>query len=354
MQLLRKIRNHLRKKVSVLVLIVKGLGRLAIKGRFAWLIYIVEHRLQYGLNALYSGVSMNRCGQANLYNFRRNIHRIEKGLLYKQLKDVFAEAYILETVNYLSQIKSVGVADKNTIAWGEAVLNQYFKTCLHTKKVAEAYRLYQSLEPQNSQPTWHPYPEKCRPELSVEYGALYQLALRRRSVRYYLNTTVEFNVVEKAMKVAALSPSACNRQAFKFLFYNDKRIVKAISEIQEGIAGYEIPSVVVVIGSYRGYFDERDLNVPIIDSSLAVMSFLFALETLGLSSVCMNWPSLPDWDKRVRQLIHLEEDEFVIMLIGIGYPDPEGKIPYSAKREVSELILCNERIRNQGTMIVHD
>lgn len=346
MQLLRKIRNRMRKKVSELLVVIKGLIHLAREGRLAWLIYVVENRLQYKLNALYSGMLANRSGKANLYNFRRNIHRLEKGLLYKQLKDAFAEDYILETVNYLAQIKSSGVSSKNTIAWGEAVLDKYFKICLHTPKVAEAYRLYQSLEPENSQPTWHPYSEECRPELSVEYGAFYQLALRRRSVRYYLDKTVEFDVVEKAMKLAALSPSACNRQSFKFLFYNDKRIVKEISELPGGVTGYEIPSIVVVIGCYRGYFDERDADVPIIDSSLAVMAFLFALETLGLSSVCINWPILPDKEKRIRQLIHLEEDEFVIMLIGIGYPNPEGKIPYSAKRDINELILCNERIRN--------
>ena len=345
MQLLKRIRGRLQRKASRLI--VKVLSRLARKSRLIWLIYVVRYRLSYKLAALCSGVSMNRDGQANLYNFRRNIHRLEKGLSAKQLKGVFAEDYILETVNYLMQNKSLRTFDKNTIAWGEAVLDQYFRTSQHTSKVAEAHRLYQSLEPENSQPAWHPYPEKCRPDVVVEYEALCQLALRRRSVRHYLDKVVEFDVVEKAMKVAALSPSACNRQSFKFLFFNDKHIVKQISEIPGGIAGYEVPSIVIVVGSYRGYFDERDLNIPVIDSSLAVMAFLFALETLGLSSVCINWPNLPDRDKRIRQLIHLEDDEFVVILIGVGYPNPDGKIPFSAKRDLRDLLLCNERIRNR-------
>jgi nitroreductase len=74
------------------------------------------------------------------------------------------------------------------------------------------------------------------------------------------------------------------------------------------------------------------------------MSFLFALETLGLSSVCLNMPSLPDREESLRRIIKLDDDEIVVMLIGIGYPDPNGKIAYSAKRDIPSLIQCNDRL----------
>ncbi len=312
-----------------------------------WLIYVRESRLGYTLGALHSGVLMNRGGKANLYNLRRSIHRIEKGLSHRKPRDSFAEDYIFETIKYLEQVKSLATPDRRLIDWSEAVLDKYFEVCTHTEKVAQAHRLYQSLDPQNRQSTWCPYPEKQRPELAVSYDAFHQLALRRRSVRYYIDRTVEFDVIRRAMEVALLSPSACNRQCFKFLFYNDQDMVNRISEIPGGVSGYRLPSIVVVVGRYRGYFDERDINAPIIDSSLAVMSFLFALETLGLSSVCINWPNLPDREKRIRRLIQLEDDEFIVVMIGVGYPDPEGKIPFSAKRDVDELVFLNEK--HEGT-----
>ena len=344
----RLSRSLLRKRIEKLASAIEGLWSLAKEGRLAWLVHFVRCRFQYNLRALHSGVAMNRTRQGDLYNFRRNIHRIEKGLLHKLPKAAFAEDYIWETISYLAQIKSSGASDANTNAWGEAVLDHYFMTCNHTQTVAEAYALYRKLEPQNRQPTWYPYPVRHRPDLAVEYEDLYQLALRRRSVRQYLDRTVEFDQVEKAMRVAALSPSACNRQSFKFLFYNKKEIVREISQIPGGFVGFEVPSIIVVVGSYRGYFDERDANVPTIDASLAAMAFLFALESLGLSSVCLNWPALPDRDEALRRLIHLEDDEFVVMLIGIGYPDPAGKIPYSAKRDIHSLIQFNERLEPNG------
>jgi nitroreductase len=156
---------------------------------------------------------------------------------------------------------------------------------------------------------------------------------------------VAFELVKKAMAVASLSPSACNRQPFHFLFYNEKDIVGKIARIPGGASSFTLPSVIVVVGRYRAFFNERDAAVPVIDASLAVMSFLFACETLGLSTVCINWPNLPDRDVRIRKLIQLEQDEFVVMLIGLGYADPAGKIPYSAKHEIEALMSCNARIK---------
>ena len=252
----------------------------------------------------------------------------------------------METIAFLQEDSKKAAFDQNTRKWGVAVLNLYFEACQHTEKISQAYQIFQKLDLDNKDNSWTPYTSKDRPALSVQPKELLQLALRRRSIRYYLDRPVESSSIQEAMKIAALSPSACNRQSFKFLFFNQRNLVHQISQIPGGVSGYEIPSVVVVIGRYRGYFDARDINVPIIDSSLASMAFVFALETLGLSSVCINWPNLPDREEKIRQLIHLEKDEFIVMLIGVGYPDPNGKIPYSAKKELNTILDVNQRINS--------
>ncbi|GAB4534194.1 MAG: hypothetical protein Tsb0014_20200 [Pleurocapsa sp.] len=346
-QLTARIKKRIEFEAQRLSIVsfINGLIKLAIKGQLPWLIFLAECRLTSKINALYHGLRLNQDLSGSLYQLRRNIHRIEKGLSYQKLKSFFAEDYILETVNILNQIKANNPQQQNTIDWSEAVLNEYFKICQHTPQIKKAYDLYQTVSIKNNQPNWYPYCEKNRPNLTINYENLYQLALRRRSVRFYLERTVSFDVIEKAMEVAALSPSACNRQAFKFLFYNQKNIISKISKIPGGINGYELPSIIILVGSYRAYFDERDINAPIIDASLAAMAFQFALETLGLSSVCINWPNVTLKDKQIRQIIDLAEDEFVIMLMGVGYPDPNGKIAYSAKKNIDQLVSCNQKIK---------
>jgi len=316
---------------------MRGILNLYKDNFLFWLIYFTTYRAKHSLVALFCGMRLNRRGYGVIFNFRRNIHRIEKGLSNEPLKLVFAEDYILETVKDFARLQSIGFHDGATITWGHTVLEQFFGRCQPTEKNKKAYQIFKNLRFGESNETWCIYPEAQRPKLVVDYDAYYQLALRRRSIRRYLDKTVEFELIEKAMRVAVLSPSACNRQAYKFVFINDREIVEKIRKIPGG-ADYKLPALVVVLGNYRGYFDERDVNVPIIDASLAIMSFLFALETLGLSTVCINWPTLPDRHEAINQIIHLEEDEFIVLLVGVGYPDPEGKIAYSAKRELEYLL----------------
>lgn len=311
-----------------------------------WVIWLINGSFRYKLLSLHNGILLNKKDSNNIGNFRRCIHRIEKGLIYKNKKYVFAEEYIYETVNFLYDNKNTNNIDNETLIWAESVLDLYFKVCHHTEKVKKSLSLYLvARSDKYCFPEWVPYEEKKRPVLSVNYNDLLNLALRRRSIRFFLNRNVEKVHIIKAMEISRYSPSACNRQSFKFLFYNDKKIVNEISKVPGGVEGYDLPSIIVVIGCYRGYFDERDINAPIIDSSLATMSFLLALETLGLSSVCINWPCNLNNEEMIRDLIKLETDEFVVMLIGVGWPDPEGKIPFSAKKTSENLLEFNARIK---------
>ena len=314
---------------------------IANNKRIIWGLSLINDRLSFKFDALYWGIKLNQESKSNISNFRRNIHRLEKGLSHQKTKKIFAEDYILETINFLKEDKETQSFDANTRSWGLSVLNLYFETCVHSDKISQAYKLYQSLDLNSPSYTCIPYFSNERPELSVNYQSLYQLALRRRSIRCYLDKNVQPHLIQAAMKIASLSPSACNRQSFKFLFFNDSEQVNKIASIPGGVNGYDLPSIVIVIGKYRGYFDARDINAPIIDASLATMAFIFALETLGLSSVCINWPNLPDRERKIRELINLEKDEFVIMMIGVGYSDPVGKVPYSAKKDLGDLLLIN-------------
>lgn len=320
----------------------KSLLLRLILGRFyEWSLWVVKYRLHGRFAALHSGLDINEATKANLYNFRRNIHRLEKGLSQRKQKGAFAEGYILETVEYLHWAGRECDFDAQTRQWGESVLNAYFAQCPPTPAIAKARRCYESFYTARGPLDWIPYEENQRPALAVDYAGLRQLALRRRSVRHYLARPADRELVRKAMEIAAQSPSACNRQAFKFLFYDETELVRRIVEIPGGVVGYELPSVIVVVGSYRGYFDARDFNVPVIDASLASMAFVLALETLGLASVCINWSCSPENDRMVRDIVTLQDDEFVVMLIGVGYPSPDGKIPFSAKRPVDDLLILN-------------
>ncbi len=305
----------------------------------------MNDKAKYKFISLYEGILLNKKEKINISNFRRSIHRIEKGLISKDLKNIFAEDYIYKTVLQYYENNKYNIIDKKTLIWGESILDEYFDVCEHNDIIKKSYCIYNKAK--NKSRKTHkltPYKEHQRPKNTINYDEFLNLALRRRSARFFKDIKVEKEFILQAMEIARFSPSACNRQSFKFLFYNDKEIVGRISNIPGGISGYKIPGLIVIVGRNRGYFDERDMNAPVIDSSLTAMTFLFALEILGLSSVCINWPCNLEIDQKIRKIINLELDEFIVMLIGVGWPDSEGMIPYSAKKTSDDLIEFNSRL----------
>lgn len=319
--------------------IVKVIGHLP----YGWE-FLTLQQLRFKFLALKSGIIKNKSGQLSLFNFRRSIHRLEKGLSYSSPKPIFAEDYILETVKMLAENEQTKIFSKETLRWGESVLIKYFEVVVSSEKIDEARTLFEGIKLHDDEKNWIPYKSVSRPALTVSYDELEALSLRRRSVRYFESGPISVELINRAIGIARMAPSACNRQSFQFLFYNDREVARKIAAIPGGVSGYELDNIIIVVGKYSGYFDVRDVNAPVIDASLASMSLLYALETLCLGSVCINWPNLPDRERRIRKVIRLDDDEFIIMMIGVGLPLTEGKIPFSGKRPVEGLLTINDRI----------
>jgi nitroreductase len=146
--------------------------------------------------------------------------------------------------------------------------------------------------------------------------------------------------IERAVKAASLAPSACNRQPFRFYTTIDTDKASEIAQCALGTAGFSqnIPSIIAVVGDLSSYPSEQDRHVIYIDGALAAMQLMLALETLGISSCPINWPDIEDRERLLSKKLSLSYYERPIMLIAIGYADPEGGIPYSQKKTETEII----------------
>ncbi|NEP85066.1 MAG: nitroreductase family protein [Okeania sp. SIO3C4] len=280
------------------------------------------------------------------YLLRRNIHRLEKGIIMKNRRDVFAVDYIEETVKcyeYAVLNKKQDVSKSDELQWARDVLENYFNIVTSHPVIDKAKSIFLALcnksQDEKDEKKRIPYKRELTNPSSVSYENLLELSHRRRSVRWYIQKTVPRDLIDQAILVAAQSPSACNRQPFEFRIFDEPKLVKKVSSIPMGTRGFNqnFPTIVVVVGKLRAYFSERDRHVIYIDAALASMSFMYALETLGLSSCPINWPDIEESEKRMTSCLNLEPDERVIMLISVGYPDPDGMVPYSQKKELDLL-----------------
>ena len=283
---------------------------------------------------------------ANIFLMRRNVHRLEKGLLMRPRRAVFAKDYILETVNVYRKIIAQPARSEesslDSLRWGYDVLSEYFRVVASDPVVDRARAVFEDCPAPDgdgaNQKKRIPY-KRILDEHPVTYKQLEDLSIRRRSVRWFEQRTVERDLLDKAFTIAGLSPSACNRQPFRFLVFDDPEVIDTVAALPGGTTGFKhnIPVIVVVLGTLDAFYDEKDRHVPYIDGSLAAMSFSYALETLGLGSCIFNWPDIEAHEKRAQRVLGLRGYERPVFFMGVGYPDPEAMVAYSQKRPLGVL-----------------
>lgn len=271
---------------------------------------------------------------------RRNIHRIEKGLIMQPRRDSFAEAFIQETVQVFSIALKQGVIDSEEKKWIGDVLFEYFRAVKLTPKIERAKNTFDELDVTNST-EYIPYAFSDLPKLNFTYEDLKDLFTKRRSVRWYEDKMPPLDLIEKAINIATLAPSACNRQPYKFYVSENKQRAYDIARLAGGTPGWldNIPCVIVVVGDLSAYPSERDRHVIYIDASLASMQLMLAFETLGLSSCSINWPDINNSESQMKKLLNLELYERPIMLISVGYAKQDGGIPFSQKKTSKNLMI---------------
>lgn len=345
------VRNAKRRVRGVLKRGQSWLIQAAARHRLTSTLYYVfdgsfgrEHRATLAGKAMYRQTVHQPTGTSSL--LRRNVHRIEKGLLMRPRRTPFGLNYITETVHaYAAACRSD--VDHAELAWARDVLNEYMSVN-PTHPVLEPLRQIVSsmgdpapLEHQTYKRT--PYRRNPLHAPEISYEQFLALVRYRRSVRWYLQKPIPREVIEKAVLAAGYSPSACNRQPYQFRVFDDPQLVQKVIELPMGTSGfgYQVPAVAVVVGRQRSYFSERDRHLIYIDGALASMSFVYALEVQGLGSCCINWPDVESREARLAKLLDLAPDERPIMLIAMGYPDPDGEVAYSVKKSTASVCRFN-------------
>jgi nitroreductase len=339
--------NKIIKKIQSLIYKVPDelFPRLFYRNRFTSIIYYLLFSNSF--NREYQSVLAGKAkhlkeaknNEGNYFLLVRNIHRLEKGLLMRPRREVFAEGYIKETMDSYSGImKNAEKYEPSQIKWFSDVLTEYFTVVGNNTKIdTEKGRFNKiKIDKGHQGPRKIPYFRNDNDKSPISYDDFYRLSRQRRSVRWFEDMPVPRDLIDKALEVALQAPSACNRQPFEFRIFDEPDMVQKISNTPMGTVGYanNIQSIAVVVGKLDAYFSERDRHIIYIDASLASMSFMYALETLNLSSCPINWPDIEDREKKMDKILNLELHERPIMLIAIGYPHKEGKVAFSEKRSI--------------------
>jgi nitroreductase len=294
-------------------------------------------------------IKENATTNSNYYQLVRNTHRIEKGLLMRPRRDIFAKEYIKDTVDsYIGVLSKESNLVNKQLIWFTDVLAAYFQSVgsdsvidkQRTRYTDSAAKKLNGSYSNEDPGRYVPYLRDAGNRSGVSYTEFYKLCMQRRSVRWSLKRSVPRDLIDKAILAAIQAPSACNRQPFEFRIIDDPALVPNVVSLPMGTGGYahNIPVMIVVVGNLNAYFSERDRHLIYIDASLANMALMLAFETLGLSSCPINWPDIEEREKRMEKFLKLQPYQRPIMCLGVGYADDEeGMVARSEKRTLENI-----------------
>lgn len=176
-----------------------------------------------------------------------------------------------------------------------------------------------------------------------------QLVQGRKSIRRYLDKSVEREKILLCLEAARLAPSAENAQPWRFLVIDDPDIrVNFAEEVFSGI--YSVSKfaakapVLILILAKLGFIVHRlgkqiqNINFHLLDTGIAGEHMVLQAEELGLGTCWIGWFNT----RKARKFFKIPNRYKVISLLAMGYY--EKKPSRERKRKMLEEIVWFNRI----------
>ena len=168
---------------------------------------------------------------------------------------------------------------------------------------------------------------------------------QRRSIRKFKEEPVPSQTIEEMVKLATYAPSWKNSQAPRYYAVTDPKVIERVLEQvpdfnERIIRSAPVLMVSTVLRKRSGYNREGEFDTPkgkgwqMYDCGLSNMIFCLAATEQGLGTVIMGVYD----EQGVTKALNLPEQEEIVALIALGYPDEQPVMP---KRKELDVILKN-------------
>ena len=162
---------------------------------------------------------------------------------------------------------------------------------------------------------------------------------QRCSVRAYKATGVEKDKLKKVLGAARLSPSASNRQDWKFIVVRNKETRKKLAKAAFGQSFIgEAPVVIVACGMEPKAMLACGQPMHTVDVSIACAYMILQAYELGLGTC---WIGAFNEDE-AKKILNVQEHVWVVAMTPLGYPNQP---PSQKSRKSLDQIVCFEKYK---------
>ena len=173
-------------------------------------------------------------------------------------------------------------------------------------------------------------------DASIDYD---KFLSSRRSIRNFSSTKLKKEDIEKAVKMAIKTPTACNRQMCKIYYINNDEKKDVVTKYAQGVGLFDLTNVnyfIITFDISANYFiGER--NQGWFNSGLFSMNFANALHSLGIGSCFIQFGNSFEEEEKLKKILNIPESERIAVILTAGYYDEISKIPYSTRKDFKEI-----------------
>jgi nitroreductase len=160
---------------------------------------------------------------------------------------------------------------------------------------------------------------------------------QRRSVRAYKAVEVEEEKLKKILEAARLSPSASNRQEWKFIVVRNEETKKKLAKAAFGQSFIgEAPVVLVACGTESKAIMACGQPAYTVDVSIACSFMILLAHELGIGTC---WIGAFKEDE-VKKILKIPDSVRIVAMIPLGYPDED---PSQRSRKGLDQIISFEK-----------
>ena len=162
-----------------------------------------------------------------------------------------------------------------------------------------------------------------------------EMAKARYSVKKFKDTPVEEEKLNKILEVAGVAPTARNMQSFRIYVLKSAEALAKANSLTRCVYGAPVCLVFTYyIEETYPYIEDQGLSSGDEDCSIAATHVMFQAMELGLGTCWVNafTPS------KAKALFNLPENEYVVLMMPVGYADADPKPTHTAKKPLEDIV----------------
>lgn len=286
-----------------------------------------------------ASIFTDKCKAKMQYTILRENHTIEKALSLPNPRNGFGQQKVMHLIDRLNRyIELYFNAEPNFLIYPFATIKSYLEYSKNSGVNVDAIqnKFDQLIEKTKfTNISTKAGTTVLRKEEVTGLSLNFETLLKtRHSIRMFTDEVPSTDVLTKALEMAQLTPSACNRQAWKTHIFTNETCHKLI-EWQNGANGFENQiHCAILVTSDANAFLNYEIHQAYIDGGLYAMNLINALHSLGLGVIPL---SCGFFHKKLNQLYQfgIPKNEVPILIIGTGMLLDEFKVAISERKSIS-------------------